>query len=120
TWWADPVAAINETTMTEGVCQVDFGLKGKIALVTAASRGLGRAIAEKLAEEGARVAICSRDGERIQQAAAEIADATGTDVVGFEADVSKSEDIERAVREAVSRWGKIDILLCNAGGPPGG
>lgn len=99
---------------------MDFGLKGKIALVTAASRGLGRAIAEKLAEEGARVAICSRDGERIQQAAAEIADATGTDVVSFEADVSKSEDIERAVRETVSRWGKIDILLCNAGGPPGG
>jgi 3-oxoacyl-[acyl-carrier protein] reductase len=99
---------------------MDLGLKGKTALVTAASRGLGRAIAEKLAEEGANVALCSRDGKRVQQTVSEIAEKTGADVAGWEADVSKLEDIERLVRETVNRWEKIDILVCNAGGPPGG
>jgi 3-oxoacyl-[acyl-carrier protein] reductase len=104
----------------EGECSVDLGLKGKIALVTAASRGLGRAIAEKLAEEGANVVLCSRDRKRVQQVASEIAEKTGSEAYGLEADVSKLEDIERVVCETVNRWGKIDILLCNAGGPPGG
>ncbi len=99
---------------------MDLGLKGKVALVTAASRGLGRAIAEKLAEEGAHVAMCSRDENRIRLAAAEIAGKTGADVAAFEADVSKPEDINRVVRETADRWGRIDILLCKAGGPPGG
>lgn len=99
---------------------MDLGLKGKTALVTAASRGLGRAIAEKLAEEGARVVMCSRSAERVQEAASEIAGKTGAEVVGLAADVSKREDIEGVVQETVNRWEKIDILLCNAGGPPGG
>src|SRR5690606_5374887 len=87
---------------------MDLGLKGKVALVTAASRGLGRAIAEKLAEEGAHVAMCSRDENRIRLAAAEIAGKTGADVAAFEADVSKPEDINRVVRETADRWGRSD------------
>ena len=74
---------------------MDLGLNGKIALVTAASRGLGRGCAEQLAAEKCRVAICSRDEAAAKQAAEEIVSQTGAEVVGFGADVSKVEDIRR-------------------------
>jgi 3-oxoacyl-[acyl-carrier protein] reductase len=97
---------------------MDLGLKGRVAVVAAASQGLGRAIAEELAAEGARVAICSRDAQRIEAAAKEIAARTGGEVAGVVADVTKAADIDRFVQTAVERWGTVHIAVANAGGPP--
>jgi 3-oxoacyl-[acyl-carrier protein] reductase len=97
---------------------MDLGLKNKVALVAAASQGLGRAAAEALASEGARVAVFSRSKEKIEKAAREIAEKTGADVAGFEADVSSAGDIQRVVRQTVERFGALHILVSNAGGPP--
>jgi 3-oxoacyl-[acyl-carrier protein] reductase len=99
---------------------VDLGLKDKIVLVTAASRGLGRAAAEGFASEGAKVAICARDGERAQEAAAAIADAHGTEVVSCPSDVRERGEIEAMVDKVVGRFGGIDVVVANAGGPPAG
>lgn len=90
-----------------------------------ASRGLGRAIAEGLAAEGARVALCARSAETLASTTAAIAaaDATvaaGGQVLGLRADVGRSEDIDRVVALTLERWGRIDILVTNAGGPPSG
>lgn len=98
---------------------MDLGLKGRVAFVAAASRGLGRAIAEAPAAEGARVAICAR-GAGIAEVAAEIGRATGAETFGVAADVSLPADVERAVRAVVAHFGRIDILVTNAGGPPPG
>jgi 3-oxoacyl-[acyl-carrier protein] reductase len=99
---------------------MDLGLKNKIALVTAASRGLGRAVAEELAAEGATVVICARKQETIERAAHEIAASTEANVVGVRADVSNPEDVARLVKSAIDRLGRIDILVTNSGGPPAG
>ncbi len=99
---------------------MDLGIDGKIALVTAASRGLGRGCAEQLAAEGCRVAICSRDRDAIAQAAKEISTQTGTDVLGLGADLSKAEDISRLLEEVRHALGDPQILVTNAGGPPPG
>jgi len=93
---------------------MDLGLRGQVALVAAASRGLGRAIATGFAREGAQVAICARDEAGVRTAAAEIGDA----VLAVAADVSKPDDAERVVRSTVERFGRVDILVNNAGGPP--
>lgn len=98
---------------------MDLHLDGKVALVTAASRGLGKAAASALAAERAQVAICSRS-EAIEAAAQEIQNQTGAEVLAVRADVSKAEDIDRLVRETLDRFGAIDILVINAGGPPTG
>jgi len=97
---------------------MDLSLKGKAALVCAASRGLGRASAHALAREGAAVAICARDAVRLQAAAAELAAATGAQVVPIAADVSRPDHVERLVRDAVAALGGLDILVTNTGGPP--
>lgn len=99
---------------------MDLGLAGKTALVTAASKGLGRAVALALAREGAQVAICSRDGEALRQAAEEIRSATGRDVLFRTADVSRKEDIDALVQAVRAEYGHIDILVSNSGGPPPG
>ena len=99
---------------------MDLGISGKIALVTAASRGLGRGCAEQLAAEKCRVAICSRDEDAAQQAAADISAAAATEVVGFGADVSKAEDIGRLLENVRQSLGNPQILVTNAGGPPPG
>lgn len=98
---------------------MDLGLAGKTAIVTAASRGLGRAAAAALAREGARVAICAR-GERIHTAAAEIQQAAGIQVLSFQTDLSSGPQVEQFVSQAMERLGRIDILVANAGGPPPG
>jgi len=99
---------------------MDFGIKGKIALVAAASRGLGRGCAEQLAGENCRVAICSRNAASAKQAAAEIAEQTGAQVQGFGADVSRRDDVIRLLAEVKQALGDPDILVTNAGGPPPG
>lgn len=99
---------------------MNLGLQGKVALVTAASRGLGRAIAAQLAQEGAKVAILSRDPESIQKTAEEIARETGGEVAAWQADVSQAADIRRVIHDVAARWGHIHILVCNSGGPPSG
>lgn len=99
---------------------MDLGLRGKVACVAAASSGLGKASALEMAREGARVAICARHEDRLRAAAEEIARETGADVLPVVADVTKREDAERFVQAAVDRWGRLDILVTNAGGPPSG
>ena len=99
---------------------MDLGLKNKIALVVAASRGLGRAVAEELASEGASLAICARDVRTITEAAAAIADSSGAHVLAIAGDVAVPEDVMRIVESAIARFGRIDILVTNAGGPPAG
>lgn len=99
---------------------MNFGINGKIALVTAASRGLGRGCAQQLAAEKCRVAICSRDKIAIKQAAEEISKNSGAEVLGFDADVSKAEDISRLLDEVRQSLGEPEILVTNAGGPSPG
>jgi len=99
---------------------MDLGLKNKIALVTAASRGLGRAVAEELAAEGASLIICSRKADAIERVAVEINGTTGAEVLGVAADVANPDDVARLVQAGIERFGRIDILVTNAGGPPAG
>jgi 3-oxoacyl-[acyl-carrier protein] reductase len=99
---------------------MDLGIQGKIALVTAASRGLGKAVAARLAEEGAAIAVCSRSAERIQAAAADIAAKTGTRVKGYACDVTDAAAVRDLVAGVASAFGSVDILVTNAGGPPAG
>jgi 3-oxoacyl-[acyl-carrier protein] reductase len=99
---------------------MDLGIKGKIALVAAASRGLGRGCAEQLAAEGCRVAICARDNAAVKQAAREIAAESGAEVFGFGADMNRAEDISRLLADVRHALGDPDILVTNAGGPPPG
>jgi 3-oxoacyl-[acyl-carrier protein] reductase len=99
---------------------MDLGLKGKIAIVTASSRGIGRATAEILAAEGARITICARTAAAVASAAEQIRGRTGAEVLALEADVSRAEDIERIVARTVDTYGTVNILVNNAGGPPAG
>ena len=98
---------------------MNLGLVGRVALVTAASRGLGRAIAEEFATEGATVAMCAR-GETALREAADSIRARGNEVLAIVGDVSRAEDVERIVSETIGRFGRVDILVNNAGGPPSG
>ncbi len=99
---------------------MDLGIDGRIALVTAASRGLGRGCAEQLAAEKCRVAICSRDAASAKQAAEEISARSGSEVLGFGADVSNAEDVNRLLDEVRQSLGDPEILVTNAGGPTPG
>jgi 3-oxoacyl-[acyl-carrier protein] reductase len=93
---------------------MDLGIEGKVALVTAASRGLGRGAALALAQEGAHVAICARDPERLAATAEELPG----DVLALPADVTDPESPQRLVDAALEVFGGLDILVANAGGPP--
>lgn len=99
---------------------MNLELKAKKAIVTAASAGLGFATALELAREGASVAICSRDLARAQAAAKTIQEQTGGVVHAYQADVSKLSDLEAFFTQATTALGGLDILVCNAGGPPPG
>jgi 3-oxoacyl-[acyl-carrier protein] reductase len=92
-------------------------LEGRVALVCAASQGLGRAAAHALAAEGAHVAVCARRADAIAAAAASIAGDTGARVEPLVADLSRAGDPERVVAQTVERFGGLDILVTNAGGP---
>lgn len=99
---------------------MELGLKGKRAIVMAASRGLGYASALGLAREGCKLVICSRDQARIDAAAAAIRKDTGTEVKALVADVSSAVEAVRLVGEAVASYGGLEIVVHNAGGPPAG
>ena len=94
---------------------MELGLKSKTALVTGASEGIGNAIARKLADEGVRVAICARTESKLKDAAADIARATGIDVVPIAADLRSLAECQRFVDQAAERLSGIDILVNNAG-----
>ncbi len=98
---------------------MDTGLKGKVALVCAASQGLGRASAMAMAREGARVAICARGEAALEEAAAAIRSGGG-DTLAVAADLTRGEDIVRVVDRTVAAFGGLDILVTNAGGPTSG
>ena len=97
---------------------MDLGIKDRVALVAAASKGIGFAAARALAKEGARVFLCSRDEKRASEAAQRIHDETGASVAGVGADVTDNDSVERFVNLVRERAGRIDILVNNAGGPP--
>lgn len=99
---------------------MDLGLGGKVALVAAASKGMGKACAMGLAAEGARVAICARTEADLASAAEEIRQKTDAEILPVRADLTRIEDIRRAVQATVDAFGGIDILVNNAGGPPPG
>lgn len=93
---------------------MDLGLKGKVAIITGSTEGIGKAAALNFAQQGAKVAICSRDADKVKQTVAEI-EAAGGEVFGMAADISKAADIEQFISAAAARFGRIDILVNNAG-----
>ena len=97
---------------------MDLGLKGKVAIVGGASKGLGRASAQVLAEEGAKVTICSRTSTDLEQAAKEIRESTGAEVLTYAADLDELSSITGLIKATVSEFGALDILVNNSGGPP--
>lgn len=99
---------------------MDLGLRGKAALVCGSSQGIGRAIADALAAEGAVVAINGRSAEKLARVQAEIAGATGTKVVALPADLTDPESAAGLVSAAEAALGRLDILVTNTGGPPSG
>ena len=99
---------------------MDLGLRDKVVLVGGASRGLGYAVAEAVAREGARVSIMARDAAAIEEAANRLTASTGAEVVAHSVDVSAPQAIERWVEGTAELWGGIDACLANAGGPPAG
>jgi len=97
---------------------MDLGLSGRVAIVAAASQGLGRAVAEELAREGAQVAICARTAGRLEETAAYIQKATGREVLHRALDVTDAEAVASFVQAAEARFGRVDICVTNSGGPP--
>ncbi|HJQ22924.1 MAG TPA: SDR family oxidoreductase [Blastocatellia bacterium] len=99
---------------------MELGLKEKVALVAASSRGLGRAVAEELAAEGASLVLCARQTAALDEVCAALNPLTAGRVIGVPADLSVPADVERVVASGLARFGRIDILVTNAGGPPAG
>ena len=99
---------------------MDLGIKNKVALVAASSRGLGKAIAFQLSREGAKVVICARNKERLGKTRDEIAAETGGVARAIVADVRDKKQVSKMVEQTVEELGTIEILVSNAGGPPSG
>ena len=98
---------------------MDLGIRERVAIVTGASMGLGKAVARELAREKARVVVSARNEQRLRAAAEEIRRETGAQVVAIPADMTRPEDIRALVDQTVDRWGTVEIAIANAGGPPG-
>ena len=99
---------------------MDLGIRGKVALVAAASQGMGRATALTLAREGCKVAICARSQGPLDAAADSLGKETGAEILAFRADMARAADIGAFVNAATVSFGGIDLLVMNAGGPPTG
>jgi 3-oxoacyl-[acyl-carrier protein] reductase len=99
---------------------MELGLGGKVALVAGSSSGLGRAVAEELAREGASLVICARGEERLVEAREQIAAGQGVEVEAVSVDLSKPDEVDRLVAAALDRFGRVDVLFTNTGGPPAG
>jgi len=97
---------------------MDLGLTGRVAIVAAASKGLGRAVAEELAREGAQVAMCARTAGTLEETAAYIQKTTGREVLHRALDVADSQAVAAFVQAAEARFGRVDICVTNSGGPP--
>ncbi|MGH7753119.1 MAG: SDR family oxidoreductase [Gemmatimonadales bacterium] len=97
---------------------MELGLKSRVALVCGSTRGLGHAVARTLSGEGARVAVNGRNAADVERVAKEMAAATGREVLPFAADVAEGEQAEQLVERVQREMGRLDILFCNAGGPP--
>jgi 3-oxoacyl-[acyl-carrier protein] reductase len=99
---------------------MELELGGKVALVSGSSSGLGRAVAEELAKEGASLVICARGEERLIQARDQMAREYGVAVDAVAADLTEPDDVDRVVGAALDRFGRVDVLFTNTGGPPAG
>lgn len=99
---------------------MDLGIKNRIVLVAASSGGLGKAIAFQLSREGSKVMICARNKERLFKTREEINAETGGVVRAFIVDVRDNNQVRRMVKQVVNEFGTVEILVCNAGGPPAG
>ena len=97
---------------------MDLELKNKVAIVGGASKGLGRACAEVLAEEGATLVICSRNAGDLEKVAQDIRAKTGSDVLAFAGDLEQHATICALIAAAIAKFGRIDVLVNNSGGPP--
>lgn len=97
---------------------MELGLKGRGVIVTGASEGMGRATAEAFAREGAQVALCARTEKNLREAAEQIRTATGAEVYAEPLDVTDNGAVQRFVEQAAKRFGRIDVCVANAGGPP--
>ncbi len=97
---------------------MDLELNDKVAIIGGASKGLGRACAEVLAEEGAKIAICSRTQSDLERAAADLRQATDTEIMTFAGDLDRYETIQQLIARTVAHFGRLDILVNNSGGPP--
>ncbi len=97
---------------------MDLGLKDRVALVAASSQGLGKAVAFGLAREGAKLALCSRNAAAVEATAEAIRKETGADVFAAQTDVTDDQQVARLVEQTNERYGRIDICVTNAGGPP--
>ncbi len=99
---------------------MDLGIKGRVAVIGGGSKGLGKACAFSLAQEGANVAICSRNAEDLEAAAQEIRASSDAQVLAVPGDLSRLPDIQNLIQTAVDHFGRLDIVVCNSGGPPEG
>jgi 3-oxoacyl-[acyl-carrier protein] reductase len=97
---------------------VQLGLTDRVAIVTGSSRGIGKAIALGLAQEHAKITICARGEKQLRSTEEEIKRVTGSDVLALKTDVNGKSDVKRLVKETITRFGRIDILVTNTGGPP--
>ena len=97
---------------------MQLGLEGRVALVCGSTRGLGRAVAKALGQEGARLAVNGRQADTTERAARELSGETGQPVLALPADVGAEGEAERLVERVAHEMGRLDIVFCNAGGPP--
>ena len=99
---------------------MDLGIKNRVALVAASSRGLGREVASRLAEEGARLCLCARGADALRETAAWLRAQFQADVLEVACDLTVESEVRALVHKAHERFGTVDILVTNAGGPPTG
>jgi 3-oxoacyl-[acyl-carrier protein] reductase len=99
---------------------MDLGLQDKVVLVTGGSKGIGKAVALELSREGCRVAICARGENMLAQTAAAIQAETGNEVFTVSVDLTQADDVKRMVESLIGHFGRIDVLINNAGSSPGG